>query len=82
VSAINCSPVAILPHTLDLNHEIVPPPTYRLEIQIQLFNVPYNALLDSGASVSAISENLFKILKNDSSKHNIPLFPLSFSPQY
>lgn len=82
MSAINCSPVAILPHTLDLNHEIVPPPTYRLEIQIQLFNVPYNALLDSGASVSAISENLFKILKNDSSKHNIPLFPLSFSPQY
>jgi len=77
VSTFNCSPVAILSHPLDLNQENVSPPSYRPEIQIQLFNAPYDALLDSGASVSAISENLFKTLKNDPAKHDIPLFPLA-----
>jgi len=66
-----------LSHPLDLNHEIVLPPNYRPEITIKLFNIPYSALLDSGASVSAISENLFQTLSNDSSERDIPLFPLT-----
>lgn len=69
--------IAILSHPLNMTQEIVSPPSYRPEISIKLFNTSYNALLDSGASVSAISENFYKTLKNDPSKHEIPLFPLT-----
>lgn len=77
MSILNSPQLAILTHPLDLNNESVPPPSYRPEIQIKLFGVHYSALLDSGASVSAMSEDLFKTLKNDPSKHEIPLFPLT-----
>jgi len=77
VSPLNSPQISILSHPLDLSQEIVPPPNYRPEISIKLFNTPYSALLDSGASVSAISENMFKTLKNDPSKHKIPLLPLT-----
>lgn len=69
--------LSILTHPLDLNHEVTPPPNYRPEISLQLFNNSYNALLDSGASVSAISEELFQNLTVDPSQPKIPLFPLT-----
>lgn len=69
--------LCILTHPLDLNHEVTPPPNYRPEISLKLFNNSYNALLDSGASVSAISEELFQNLTLDPSQHKIPLFPLT-----
>lgn len=68
--------LTILSHLIDLTQEIAPSLNYRLEIQINLFKVSYYALLDSGASVSAISECLFKTFKNDPSKYEIPLVPL------
>ncbi|KAF0744888.1 Uncharacterized protein FWK35_00026485 [Aphis craccivora] len=77
VSPSNSPLISILSHPLDLSQEIVPPPNYRPEISIKLFNTPYSALLDSGASVSAISESLFKTFKNDPAKHKIPLFSLT-----
>lgn len=69
--------LCVLTHPLDLNHEVTPPPNYRPEIPLKLFNNSYNALLDSGASVSAISEELFQNLTMDPSQHKIPLFPLA-----
>lgn len=69
--------ISILSHPLDLNNEIIPPPNYRPEISIKLFNNSYTALLDSGASVSAISEQLFQILSNDLPQTEIPCFPLT-----
>ncbi|KAF0749435.1 putative serine/threonine-protein kinase [Aphis craccivora] len=77
VSLSNSPLISLLIHPLDLSKEIVPPPNYRPEIPIKLLNNSYNALLDSGASVSAISENLYAKLISDPSQHKIPLFPLT-----
>lgn len=77
MSPSNSPLLSMLSHPLGLSQESIPPPNYRPEISITLFNTPYSALLDSGASVSAISESLFKTLKNDPSKHKIPLLPLT-----
>lgn len=67
--SLNHTPqINILTHPLDLHQEIIPPPNYRPEISLQLFNNVYNALLDSGASVSAISEELFQNLTSDPSQ--------------
>lgn len=77
MSPPNSPLIEMLTHPLDLHHEIVPPLNYRPEILIKLFNDPYVALLDSGASVSAISEDLFKKLNHNPSQHKIPLFPLN-----
>lgn len=69
--------ISILTHPLDLNQENVPPPNYRPQIPISLFDNEQTALLDSGASVSAISEDLFQILNINPNQHKIPLFPLT-----
>lgn len=69
--------IPILTHPLDLSHEIIPPPNYRPEIFLKLFNNSCNALLDSGAAVSAISEELFQQLISNSSHQKVPLFPLT-----
>jgi len=71
--------MSILTHPLAFppDFEQTPPPNYRPEIPIILFNKSHNALLDSGATVSAISEDLFKILNQNSDPHTIPLFPLT-----
>lgn len=69
-----CSQISILYYPLNLKEEIEPPPNYRPEIQLHLFDTLYNALLDSGTSVSAISVNLFKSLKNDPPSIQNPYF--------
>jgi len=71
--------MSILTHPLASSpyFEQTPPPNYRPEIPITLFNKSHNALLDSGATVSAISEDLFKILNQNSDPNTIPLFPLT-----
>lgn len=76
-SVNQCPQIQILSHPIDSEKEITPSITYRPEIEITLYNVRYNALLDSGASVSAISEHLYKILKNDPLKLEVPTFPLT-----
>jgi len=69
--------IAILTRPLDLNQEIIPPPNYRPEISLQQFENSHNALLDSGASVSVISEELYQNLISDPTPNKIPLFPLN-----
>lgn len=67
----------ILFHPLCPEQKILPSLSFCPEIKISIFNNPYNAHLDSGTSVSAMSENLYNLLKNDPSKFNIPYFPPS-----
>lgn len=78
-SNINPHNMSILTHPVAFppDFEQTPPPNYRPEIPITLFNKSHNALLDSGATVSAISEDLFKILNQNSDPNTIPLFPLT-----
>lgn len=66
-----------LSHPLSPEQNVSPSLSFRPEIQISIFNNPYTALLDSGASVSAMSENLYNLLRNDPSKFNIPSFSLT-----
>ncbi|CAI6343011.1 unnamed protein product [Macrosiphum euphorbiae] len=77
VSTNNSPQISILTHPLNIDQEIVPPPNYRPEIPLKLFKIHYNALLDSGASVSAVSEELYQNLISDPSQNKIPLFPLN-----
>lgn len=71
--------MSILTHLLasPSDSERKPPPNYRPEIPITLFDKPLNALLDSGATFLAMSKNLFKILNLNPDQHKIPLFPLT-----
>jgi len=69
--------ILLLTHPLLSDSEKTPPPNYRPEILITIFDNSYNALLDSGATVSAISESLFQILNLNPNQHKIPLFPLT-----
>lgn len=77
MSPLSSPLISLLTHPVDINYEHTPPPNYRPEISVKLFNDSQSALLDSGASVSAISEELFQILNINSSQHKIPLFPLT-----
>lgn len=77
MSPNNSPQISILTHPLNIDQEIVPPPNYRPEIPLKLFNIHYNALLDSGASVSAVSEKLYQNLISDPSQNKVPLFPLN-----
>lgn len=61
----------ILSHPLGNEQELCPVITYRPVFQIELF------LLDTGASVSAIAENIYTQIKNKTPKYEIPTFPLS-----
>lgn len=69
--------VSILSHPLNREQKIPPVLTYRPEIRINLLNQDYDVLLDTGASVSAIAENLYNMLRNCPTKNKIPSFPLS-----
>jgi len=69
--------ISLLTHPLHPDPEQPPPPNYRPEIAINLFNNSHNALLDSGASISAISQDLFSLLNLNPAQHKIPLFPLT-----
>jgi len=72
--SLNHTPqISILTHPL----EIVLPSNYRPKISINLFNSKQTALLDSGGSVSAISEDLFHIVSLHPDQHKIPLFLLT-----
>lgn len=73
----NVPQLNILSHPLCPEQKIAPSLSFRPEIEITIFNNSYTALLDSGASVSAMSETLYNIFKNDPSKFDIPSFPLS-----
>jgi len=42
---------------------------------IKIFNHEYSALLDTGASVSAMSEVFFKFLQKNFPKQNLPMLP-------
>lgn len=76
-SSPNVPHLNILSHPIAPEQKVCPSLSFRPEIEISIFNNPYPALLDSGASVSAMSENLYNVLKNDPSKYDIPSFPLS-----
>lgn len=67
----------ILSRPIGPEQNISPSLSFRPEIEISIFNNPYTALLDSGVSVSAMSENVYNLLKNDPSKLSIPSFPLT-----
>lgn len=77
MSPSNSPLISMLTHPLDLHQKIIPPPNYRPEISIKLFNNPQVALLDSGATVSAISEDLFQNFNLYPLQYKIPLFPLN-----
>lgn len=77
VSILNSPQFHILSHPLSETDSIRPPTEVRPEIIVSLFNQQHTALLDSGASVSAISESLYKTIKNDPSKFKIPIYPLT-----
>lgn len=69
--------IQILSHPLIENNEPFPKIHHCPEIIIDLFEQKYIVLLDSGASVSAISETVYKHLKNDPLKFEIPTLPLT-----
>lgn len=73
----NAPQLNILSHPLNSENKTSTSLSFRPEIEIILFKNKYTALLDSGASVSAMSDTLYNILKNDSSNFVIPSFPLS-----
>lgn len=76
-------PAPILPHLQILSHPLTnnndppPPIQFRPELNITLFDQPYTVLLDSGASVSAISEDLYNNIKKYESTKELLSFPLT-----
>lgn len=76
-SSFNVPQISLLSHPLCPEQKISPSLSFRPEIELFIFNNSYTALLDSGASVSAMSENLYNVFKNDPSNFKIPSFPLS-----
>lgn len=67
--------LTVLSHPLSNDKTLNPPPHYRPEISIIVDETPHRALLDSGASVSAIAEDLYRKIKTDTPE--TPMFPLT-----
>lgn len=69
-----------LSHPINNENEISLLINYRPKIEITLFNNQCIALLDPGATDSAISETRYKTTNNDPSKFDIPTFSLISIP--
>lgn len=73
----NASHVQMLSHPFMDNDQEIQTVFFWPELKVSLFNQTRIVLLDSDASVSAISESLFRDLKTGVNKPNIPTFSLT-----
>lgn len=69
--------INILSHPISPNIEITNPKVYHPTVPITIFQQKQLALIDTGATVSAISENLYNHIRNKHSEHELPVVPVT-----